>query len=57
MSRLRRASGAIWVVAVPFALLVGLAIGGMPDASEDVPLKDRNVVEAPAATTTTTPGG
>lgn len=56
MSRLRRTSAVVWAVAVPFALLVGLAIGGMPDTGKDVPLRDRDVAEAPAATTTTTPG-
>ena len=55
MKRLRRSSAVVWAAAVPFAILVGIAIGGMPDTAKDVPLKARNVAEAPA-TTTTTPG-
>lgn len=57
MKRLRRSSAVVWAAAVPFAILVGIAIGGMPDTAKDVPLKARNVAEAPATTTTTTTPG
>ncbi|QXC62945.1 hypothetical protein KSP35_09255 [Aquihabitans sp. G128] len=52
----------VWLVAIPFALLVGFAIAGSPFVDEDVPLRDRGVeahqvATDPPATTTTEPGG
>ena len=43
MSRARRPLFWVRVVGVVVALLLGLAIGGFPTGSHDVPLRDRNV--------------
>ncbi|HEX2576659.1 MAG TPA: hypothetical protein VHK88_09955 [Aquihabitans sp.] len=45
-ARLRRPVTWIWFVAVLVAVLIGLAIGGFPVTSRDVPLDERKV-EAP----------
>lgn len=39
----RRPAALIWVLAIPFAILVGLAIAGSPFVDRDVPLRDRGV--------------
>lgn len=52
--RLRRPASLVWLVAVPFAILVGLAIAGTPFVTKDVPLKDRGAATAPPASTKTT---
>ncbi|MCU1496952.1 MAG: hypothetical protein JWM47_905 [Acidimicrobiales bacterium] len=56
----RRPAALVWLLAVPFAVLVGLAIAGSPFVDRDVPLRDRGVdarqldVDTPTATA---PGG
>lgn len=66
MSRFRRPAAFVWLLAIPFALLVGYAIAGSPFVDRDVPLRDRHVsaqelspagTTPPATTTTTAPGG
>ncbi|CAN5749524.1 hypothetical protein BH10ACT1_BH10ACT1_35560 [soil metagenome] len=64
MSRARRPAVLVWLLAVPFALLVGVAIAGSPFVDRDVPLRDRGVSAvdlspsgtAPQTTSTTVAG-
>ncbi|MGB3680763.1 MAG: hypothetical protein WA969_19275 [Candidatus Microthrix parvicella] len=46
ISFLRRPVTWVWALAVVVAILVGLAIGGLPDTATDVPLKDRKVTSS-----------
>ena len=62
MRRSRRPASLVWLVAIPFAILIGLAIAGTPFVAKDIPLKERGVTAGPAATpvaptTTTTAAG
>lgn len=60
MSAHRRPATFVWLLAVPFAILIGLAISGSPFVDRDVPLRDRGVTAEQLqvdGSTTTTPGG
>lgn len=47
MARYRRPATLVWLVAIPFAILIGLAIAGTPFVAKDVPLKARVSVVSP----------